>query len=119
MCNDYRQQVDVATIVEDFRTQGIELDFPEGMPNLGPRQDIRITDTAPIVRSVARGSAELLQRRWSWPSQGGKPVYNFKSEGREFPSGRCLIVADGFYEFTGTPRSDEEAQGQMAVHEKG
>jgi putative SOS response-associated peptidase YedK len=29
-----------------------------------------------------------------------KPVYNFRSEGREFTSGRCLIVADGFYEFT-------------------
>ena len=30
----------------------------------------------------------------------GKPVYNFRSENREFASGRCLIVADGFYEFT-------------------
>jgi putative SOS response-associated peptidase YedK len=27
-------------------------------------------------------------------------VFNFRSEGREFTSGRCLIVADGFYEFT-------------------
>jgi len=39
-------------------------------------------------------------RRWSWPGPSGKPVYNFRSEGREFSSGRCLIVADGFYEFT-------------------
>ncbi len=27
-------------------------------------------------------------------------MYNFRSEGREFDSNRCLIVADGFYEFT-------------------
>jgi putative SOS response-associated peptidase YedK len=41
-----------------------------------------------------------VQRRWSWPGPSGKPVYNFRSEGREFTSGRCLIPADGFYEFT-------------------
>ena len=33
------------------------------------------------------------------PGPGGKPVYNFRSDGREFSSGRCLIVADGFYEW--------------------
>src|SRR3546814_8239380 len=34
------------------------------------------------------------------PISTGKPVYNFRSEGREFTSNRCLILADGFYEFT-------------------
>jgi putative SOS response-associated peptidase YedK len=46
-------------------------------------------------------AGDLVQRSWSWPGQKGKPVYNFRSEGREFNSGRCLIPADGFYEFTG------------------
>ena len=55
-------------------------------------------------------------RRWSWPGAGGKPVYNFRSDGREFPSGRCLIVADGFYEFTASVRPEAEAQGPLAVH---
>jgi putative SOS response-associated peptidase YedK len=45
------------------------------------------------------GTAELVLRRWSWPERG-RPVYNFRSENREFTTGRCLIVADGFYEFT-------------------
>ena len=27
-------------------------------------------------------------------------VYNFRSDGQEFTSNRCLIVADGSYEFT-------------------
>ena len=40
-----------------------------------------------------------MQRRWSWPERG-RPVYNFRSDNREFASGRCLIFADGFYEFT-------------------
>jgi putative SOS response-associated peptidase YedK len=30
----------------------------------------------------------------------GKPVYNFRSENCEFTDGRCLIIADGFSEFT-------------------
>ena len=100
MCNDYRQQVDLSTIVEDFEDLKIRIEFSEGMPNLQPRLDIKITDTAPIVRTLTRDSGDLVQRRWSWPGPTGKPVYNFRSDDREFSSGRCLIIADGFYEFT-------------------
>jgi putative SOS response-associated peptidase YedK len=42
----------------------------------------------------------LVNRRWSWAGQKGRPVYNFRSEGRDFTSHRCLILADGFYELT-------------------
>ncbi|MDO6414620.1 SOS response-associated peptidase [Sphingomonas sp. BIUV-7] len=100
MCNDYRLLVDAASIVEDFADLKIRIDFSEGMPNIEARQDIKITDMAPIVRTLERGCGDLVQRRWSWPGPTGKPVYNFRSDGREFDSGRCLIVADGFYEFT-------------------
>jgi putative SOS response-associated peptidase YedK len=38
---------------------------------------------------------------WAWKSPRGAPVFNFRSEGRSFAkSDRCLIPADGFYEFT-------------------
>jgi putative SOS response-associated peptidase YedK len=114
MCNNYRNLVQLAEIVEAFERLQIPLRFPEGLPNLAPREDIRITDRAPIVRrGPAAGpneaAAELVQRRWSWPGPGGKPVYNFRSEGREFGTNRCLIVADGFYEFTAPaePRADK------------
>jgi putative SOS response-associated peptidase YedK len=109
MCNDYRSKVDAATIRDDFAELRIRIRFPEGVPNLEPRDDIRITDTAPIVRAIdgAPGEAELVQRRWSWPGPTKKPVYNFRSDGREFTSGRCLIVADGFYEFT-TPADPKQ-----------
>lgn len=107
MCNDYRQEIDVSSIVEDFQDLKIRIDFPEGTPNLEPRADIKITDVAPIVRSAGRAAGELVQRRWSWPGPTGKPVYNFVSEDREFKHGRCLIPADGFYEFT-TPADSKK-----------
>lgn len=101
MCNNYRARVDADTIGQDFADLKIRIRFPEGIPNLEPRDDIKITDTAPIVRRIDRSDeAELIQRRWSWPGPNRKPVYNFRSDGREFGSGRCLIVAGGFYEFT-------------------
>jgi putative SOS response-associated peptidase YedK len=100
MCNEQRRRVALGQIRDDFQELRIPLRFPEGLPNLAPLDSIRITDTNAIVRESAEGGAELVMRRWSWPGPGGKPVYNFRSEGREFSSGRCLIVADGFYEFT-------------------
>lgn len=101
MCNDYRLEVDIASIAEDFDDLKIKIDMPEGAPNVPAREDVRITDTAPIVRS-SEGAAlgELVNRRWSWPGPKGKPVYNFRSEGRDFSSHRCLVLCDGFYEFT-------------------
>jgi len=99
MCNLYTQSKSPDEIARLFREQQIDLRFPEGVPNLEPR-DIRITDPAPIVRVAPDQGFELIIRRWSWAGQGGKPVYNFRSDNREFPSGRCLIVTDGFYEFT-------------------
>jgi putative SOS response-associated peptidase YedK len=108
MCNLYRNRVDLTVLIEAFDRLGIGLGFPEGLPNIEPRDEVRITDRAPIVRR-GDGAAELVQRRWSWPGPGGKPVYNFRSDGREFGSGRCLIVTDGFYEFTAPaePRADK------------
>jgi putative SOS response-associated peptidase YedK len=98
MCNLYTQSKSIDEIAALFRDVQIPLTFPEGIPNLQPR-DVRITENGPIVRATA-GGYELVVRRWSWPGTHGKPVYNFRSDGREFESGRCLIVADGFYEFT-------------------
>lgn len=98
MCNLYTQTKSIDEIAQLFRDIGIQLSFPEGLPNLQPR-DVAITDSAPIVRT-GEGGFQLVVRRWSWPGPGGKPVYNYRSDGREFGIGRCLILTDGFYEFT-------------------
>lgn len=79
----------------------IPLRFEGGaIPNIEPRENIYLTDVAPIVRAV-EGGAELAMMRWSWIGGHGKPVFNFRSEGRRFAGGRCLILADGYYEFIG------------------
>ena len=100
MCNLYTLEKGPDAIRRLFADIQIPLDFPEGIPNFEPR-NVRITDRAPIVRfNRDRGMAELVERRWSWPAPGGKPVFNMRSDGREFGRDRCLVMADGFYEFT-------------------
>ena len=105
MCNLYTQTRSIDEIRKIFGEMEMPLALPEGAPNLQPR-DVAITDPGVIVRAAGAGGSsgasayELVVRRWSWPGPGGRPVYNFRSDGREFPSGRCLILTDGFYEFT-------------------
>lgn len=101
MCNLYRLEKAPDAIVKLARELGYQLSFPEGVPNIQPR-DIRITDRAPILRaSGGSGTFELVERRWSWPGPTGKPVFNFRGEGRRLaPEERCVALADGFYEFT-------------------
>ena len=98
MCNLYRLHKGSDAIRQLFAGMGSQLSFPEGIPNLEPR-DIHITDPGPIVRMGVAGP-EMVVRRWSWPAPNGKPVYNLKSDGRNFPRDRCLVIADGFYEYT-------------------
>ncbi|MFL6729261.1 MAG: SOS response-associated peptidase family protein [Sphingomicrobium sp.] len=100
MCNLYQLEKSVDAVRRLFAELQIPLTFPEGIPNFQPR-DVRITERAPIVRwSRERGEAELVERRWSWPAPNGKPVFNMRSDGREFAKDRCLVLADSFYEFT-------------------
>ncbi|MEO9131272.1 MAG: SOS response-associated peptidase family protein [Sphingomonas sp.] len=118
MCNEAARRVSVDQIHDAFREVRVPLLFPEGLPNLAALDSIRITDPTVIVRAAhnASAGAELIQRRWSWPGPGGKPVYNYRGDGRSFHNsptgGRCLIPLDGFYEFTdpGTPAEDAHAQ---------
>jgi putative SOS response-associated peptidase YedK len=98
MCNLYRMEKAPDAIIALARELGHEIGFPEGVPNFQPR-DVRITERAPILRRT--DALELVERRWSWPAPGGKPVFNFRGEGRRFdPAERCVILTDGFYEFT-------------------
>jgi putative SOS response-associated peptidase YedK len=99
MCNLYRLEKAPDAIARLARELGRQLAFPEGVPNIEPR-DIRITDRAPILRAGA-SDLDLVERRWSWPGPTGKPVFNFRADGRRFaPEERCVALADGFYEYT-------------------
>jgi putative SOS response-associated peptidase YedK len=66
--------------------------------------DIKINDSGPVMRAAGNG-IELVPMNFSFPpsSPRGGPVFNFRSEGRNFEkSNRCLIPASAFFEFTGT-----------------
>ena len=79
----------------------LPLTWGGGAPNLEPKPSIRPTDIAPVIVGHG-GGARLLQRRWGFVQEKGGPLINFRSDGRSFPKGRCLVPIDGFYEFTGT-----------------
>src|SRR3990170_5179019 len=98
MCNLYRMEKAPDAIVGLARELGMDIDFPEGVPNFEPR-DVRITERAPILHRAE--TLELVERRWSWPAPTGKPVFNYRGEGRRFaPAERCVVLTDGFYKFT-------------------
>jgi putative SOS response-associated peptidase YedK len=99
---------------------GMPIRFPAGVPNAQPR-DVRITERAPILQSASEADAEaltkqgrpveLVERRWSWPAPSGKPVLNFRGEGRRFaPAERCVALADGFYEYI-APDVSKQGEG--------
>lgn len=101
MCNEYRFKQTLDRLAQEFSALKLPLHWAGGAPNLEPRDSIRPTDPAPIVLGASEG-AELKQLRWGFVQSNRPPVINFRSEGRRFPTGRCLVPADGFYEFTGS-----------------
>ncbi len=116
MCNEAARRIALGIIREDWSQLKVPLVFPEGLPNLQAVASIRITDPTLIIRAArspdapqpqGTPAAEGVMRRWSWPMSNGRPLYNFRSEGRRFGNsamgGRCLIPIDGFYEFTAPP----------------
>jgi len=99
MCNNYRQHVPANQLIAPFIDIGRTLALPEGLPNLAPT-DYRIGDRAPVVLAGEEG-ARLVMTPWAWKGPAGRPVFNYRSEGRSFErAARCLIPSDGFYEFT-------------------
>lgn len=100
MCNTYRFRPLTGQPFEEIRQTGISLEFPQGRPNIEPRDDIRIGDSAPVVTRTKDG-VEVRMMTWAWKSPQGRPVFNFRSDERSFANSlRCAIPADGFYEFT-------------------
>jgi len=104
MCNDYGSHIPYDAYLQAFSQIRIPVRFPAAAPNLQPRDDIWPTETATIIRHLEDGTNEFAQLRWGFPP--GRPkaalVINFRSEGRHFPVGRCLVPASHFFEFTGT-----------------
>ena len=105
MCNLYSEKVNYRQLVDEFSELKVPIVFPrpDAAPNLPPLEEVRPTDVAPIVRP-AEGGAELVQLKWGFAPARPKapPVINFRSDGRRFGRGRCLVPATCFFEFTGS-----------------
>lgn len=99
MCNEFRFEQALDALIQAFSQLKLPVVWDGGAPNLEPRASIRPTDPA-FILTGDDGAARLTELRWGFPGPRG-PVINFRSEGRAFPSGRCLLPFDGFYEFTG------------------
>lgn len=112
MCASYEAKFSVTQMVETFSEAGIGLVFRGGIPNLEPRDEVRPTNRALVVRAGEGDHAEGLMGGFGFEppvradGRRAGPVINFRTEGRSFQnketSGRALIPVSGFYEFTGT-----------------
>ena len=122
MCNRYGYLAPISRLIDEFSQTRIPLVFSDGaVPNLEPREHIRPTNIAKIIRSLdpANPSAgvELADARW-WliPFFHKKGVKDWKpmctnaraetvattATFREpFKRRRCLVPATHFFEWTG------------------
>lgn len=103
MCNKYPMRKPPEALFDPFTQLRVPFRWAEGRtPNLEPRDEITVRDSAPVVRQAPDGvGVEAALLPWAWSAPNGRPVFNFRAEGRSFArSDRCLIPADGFYEFT-------------------
>lgn len=101
MCNNYTLGKPIDTLMKAFEDLQAPLAWEDGVVrNLPVLDNIRIRDEAPVVRRIA-GAATLSVLPWAWAAPNGRPVFNFRSEGRSFANvERVLIPADSFFEFT-------------------
>ena len=87
-----------------------------GLPNVPPRWNVAPTDDVMVVRNGTPGR-ELVTMRWGlvpwWSKDGprGKPLINARAETAAtapsfrdaFRERRCLVPADGYYEWRKSP----------------
>jgi len=100
MCSQYQIKLPLHVVEASFSETRFPLRFPLGRPNIEPRDQVTIGDAAPVVEIDGDGAA-LSTLPFSWKGPNGRPVFNFRSDGRRFDGARrCLVPASGFYEFT-------------------
>ncbi len=100
MCGRYTLATPVDVLVDELELQAA--------PEVTPRYNIAPTQESLIV--VRSGDARSARKaRWGFGTEGGRPMFNARSETvsakptfrDSFERRRCLVPADGFYEWRG------------------
>jgi putative SOS response-associated peptidase YedK len=103
MCNNYEQKAGWAQYRAAMRAADLAIAEHQSGVDLPPADDVWIGATGPIARQ-AGDVVELTPMRFGMTPKNPRhgPLFNLRSEGRHFgDSRRCLVIASGFYEFTG------------------
>ena len=109
MCGRYTQAMSWHEMVRLYR-----ITETARAPNLNPRYNAAPSQQVPIVRATAAGGRALIMVRWGlvppWARDGtiGSRLINARAETvaekpsfrGAFKARRCLVPADGFYEWT-------------------
>ena len=122
MCGRYS-----LTSAPEAMRQLFDLDGP--LLNLQPRYNIAPTQDAPIIRAADGGKRELAMLRWglvpSWSKDGPDSGYSMINARAEtvadkpayrsaFRDKRCLVPADGFYEWKKVGKEKQPFRFTMA-----
>lgn len=106
MCGRYSQAADLAKLAKRF---GIQVELAERVFALKPRYNLAPSEEAPSVL-LSAGEKKLELMRWGISRQWGKdkpPIFVINLRAEKVANGpfklalsrRCLIPADGFYEW--------------------
>lgn len=120
MCNRFKyEKASLDDYLTDFSELRIPLVFPGGIPNIEPRADIRPTNRAWTFRPVDPANlsagvapvqcrwglvpffSKAIDRRFLCTNARSETVATTPSYRDPFKRRRCLIPADGYYEWTG------------------
>lgn len=126
MCNAFRLKTPISTLVREFEDLGLPLQFDGGVPNDWPEIEMtRPTNTLPVFKPLdasepAKGLAMANKRWWLVPffhrgetkawkamctNARAETVATSRTFKGPFERRRCLVPADGYYEWTGEPGS--------------